>query len=121
MGNQGVSEAQEPSNTQEVAAPPHPRMVVQQTGECSNVVSYCAQLAHCVPKMCAGECEGTFRAELLQHYMDEGDDTETAQQKVQDAMTGKKTRVKTKSQQTKSRSKSPAKTPQEQALTCSTL
>ena len=24
MGNQGVSEAQEPSNTQEVAAPPHP-------------------------------------------------------------------------------------------------
>ena len=42
MGNQGVSEAQEPSNTQEVAAPPHPRMVVQQTGDCSSAVSYCA-------------------------------------------------------------------------------
>ena len=40
MGNQGVSEAQEPSNTQEVAAPPHPGMVVQQTGDCSIAVSY---------------------------------------------------------------------------------
>ena len=51
MGNQGVSEAQEPSNTQEVAAPPHPRMVVQQTGDCSSAVSYCAQLAHCAPRV----------------------------------------------------------------------
>ena len=47
MGNQGVSEAQEPSNTQEVAAPPHPQMVVQQTGDCSSAVS----LYHIVPSL----------------------------------------------------------------------
>ena len=51
MGNQGVSESQEPSNTQEVAAPPHPGMVVQQTGDCSSAVSYCAQLAHCASRV----------------------------------------------------------------------
>ena len=40
-------------------------------------------------QMCAGECEGSFRAELVQHFMGQGDDCETARQRVQDAMSGR--------------------------------